>query len=238
MAVTESPDTRRRSIWLLDLYRSSVGKKWAMALSGIVLLGFVIAHMIGNLHMYLSAAEMNEYGEYLREIGEPIFPREVFLWLIRLPLIAAFVIHVHAAYTLTIVNHKATIDKYQQPREWIAASYASRTMRWSGVIVLLFIAWHLADLTFGWANPDFVSGEPFHNVVASLSSVGIGILYIVANLALGMHVFHGTWSLFQSIGLNNPRFNQWRRWLAQGVATVIVLGNISFPIMVMTGQVS
>lgn len=238
MAVTDSPARSRRSFWLLDLYGSGVGKKWAMALSGIVLLGFVVAHMIGNLHMYQGAAEMNEYGEYLREIGAPIIPHTVFLWLIRLPLAAAFVIHIHAAYALTVTNHHATIDKYKQPREWLAASYASRTMRYSGVIVLLFVAWHLADLTLGWVNPDFITGAPYENAVVSLSNVGVGILYIVANIALGMHIFHGAWSLFQSIGLNNPRFNRWRRWLAQGVATLIVIGNTSFPVMIMTGQVS
>lgn len=243
MAVTESPETTRRSFWLLDVYRSSVGKKFAMALSGIVLLGFVVFHMIGNLHMYGlasnfdGASELNHYAEGLRDIGEPIFPRGVVLWLVRLPLIAAFFVHIHAAYALTVENNRATIDKYQQPREWLAASYASRTMRYSGVIVLLFVAWHLADLTFGWVNPDFVAGEVYDNVIASLSNVGIGALYIVANIALGMHIFHGTWSLFQSIGINNPRFNQWRRWLAQGVATLIVLGNVSFPVMIMTGQI-
>ncbi len=237
MAVTESPAKRRRSFWLLDLYGSAVGKKWAMALSGVVLLGFVVAHMIGNLHMYQGAAEMNEYGEYLREIGAPIIPHTVFLWLIRLPLLAAFLIHIHAAYALTVTNHHASIDKYQQPREWLAATYASRTMRYSGVIVLLFVVWHLADLTLGWVNPDFITGEPFNNTVASLSSIGVAALYIVANIALGMHIFHGTWSLFQSIGVNNPRFNQWRRWLAQGVAALIVIGNISFPVMILTGQV-
>ncbi len=237
VAVTESPAKRRRSFWLLDLYGSAVGKKWAMALSGIVLLGFVVAHMIGNLHMYEGAAEMNEYGEYLRVIGSPILPHTVFLWLIRLPLLAAFLVHIHAAYALTVTNHHASIDKYKQPREWLAASYAARTMRWSGVIVLLFVAWHLADLTLGWVNPDFISGEPFHNTVASLSNFGVAALYIAANIALGMHIFHGAWSLFQSIGVNNPRFNRWRRWFAQGLATLIVIGNISFPVMILTGQV-
>lgn len=243
MAMTKSPETKRRSFWLLDLYSSSVGKKWAMAITGIILLGFVIGHMIGNLHLYEAADEtglraMDEYGEFLREIGHPVFPREVILWLVRLPLLGAFLLHIHAAYSLTRVNHAASIDKYKQPREWIAASYASRTMRYSGVIVLLFVAWHLADLTFGWVNPDFVHGAVHDNAVASLSNVAIGSLYIVANVALGMHIYHGTWSLFQSIGANNPRFNQWRSWAAQAVAAAIVIGNVSFPVAIMTGLVS
>lgn len=240
MALTQLRD-KARGIWILDLYRSEVGKKYAMALSGIVLLGFVVAHMIGNLHIYEGAEKMNEYGEFLRDFGHPILPRHVFLWVfLRIPLALAFAVHIHAAYALTYVNAKARPDKYQQPRQWLAASYASRTMRWSGTIVLLFLLWHLADLTWGFAfaNPDFVRGLPYENVVASLTRVGVAAIYVVANIALGFHVFHGTWSLFQSIGINNPRFNRWRRWLAQGVATLIVLGNLSFPIAVVTGAVA
>ena len=240
MALTELR-TKTKGIWIVDLYRSPVGKKYAMAISGIVLLGFVVAHMIGNLHLYQSAQEMNHYGEFLRDFGEPIFPRTWFLWIfLRLPLAAAFAVHIHAAYSLTYVNAKARPDKYQQPRQWLAANYASRTMRWSGTIVLLFLVWHLADLTWGLAfvNPDFQLGMPYENLVASLSRVGVAAIYIVANIALGLHIFHGAWSLFQSIGVNNPRFNRWRRWLAQGLATIIVLGNVAFPLLIVTGVVA
>ncbi len=237
MAVAEAPKTRR-SWWLIDLYRSAVGKKWVMALSGVILLGYVAAHMIGNLHLYEGAAKMNEYGEFLRRMLSPILPHHVFLWILRIALIGAFVSHIHAAYSLTIVNAKARPDKYQAPREWLAASYASRTMRWSGVIVLLFVVWHLMDLTWGWTNPAFTLGEPYQNVVASFSRVPVAIVYIVANVALGMHIYHGAWSLFQSIGANNPRFNRWRSWFAQAFAAVIVIGNISFPVMVLAGVVS
>ena len=236
MAVTQA--RKPRSLWLVDFYRSAVGKKWIMAISGIILLGYVLAHMIGNLHMYEGAVEMNEYGEFLRRILAPILPHHVFLWILRVALIGAFAVHIHAAYALTIVNAKARPDKYQSPREWLAASYASRTMRWTGVIVLLFVAWHLADLTWGITNPEFTLGEPYQNVVASFSRVPVAILYIVANLALGMHIYHGAWSLFQSIGVNNPRFNRWRSWFAQAFAAVIVIGNISFPVMVLAGVVS
>ncbi len=212
-----------------------------MAISGIFLLGFVIAHMIGNLHLFEGATKMNEYGEFLRDLGEPIFPRTLFLWLFfRIPLALAFAVHIHAAYALTYVNSKARPDKYQQPRQWLAANYASRTMRWSGTIVLLFLIWHLADLTWGltFANPDWVLGMPYQNAVASMSRVGVAAIYIVANIALGFHIFHGAWSLFQSVGVNNPRFNRWRRWLAQGLATIIVLGNVSFPLLIVTGVVA
>jgi succinate dehydrogenase / fumarate reductase cytochrome b subunit len=110
-------------------------------------------------------------------------------------------------------------------------------MRWTGIIVFLFLAWHLADFTWGWFNPGFVRGEVYRNIDASLSRWPVAILYILGNLALGVHLFHGAWSLFQSLGLNNPRFNIWRRWFAIGFSALIVVGNVSFPIAVLAGIV-
>src|SRR3954447_15509324 len=225
-------EVRRRKWWPLEFYRSAVGKKWVMAITGIVLLGFVLVHTIGNLKAYLGPTAMNEYGEGLRDLFEPIFPRSFILWTVRIVLITAFALHIHAAYVLTRMNHRARPEKYAAPRDYAAANFASRTMRWSGVIVLLFIAWHLADLTAGSVNPEFVRGDPYNNLVHSFERPAVALLYVVANLALGVHIFHGAWSLFQSLGLNNPRFNQWRRNFAGAFALVIVLGNLSFPIMV------
>jgi succinate dehydrogenase / fumarate reductase cytochrome b subunit len=235
----------KRKPFLLDFYSTAVGKKYVMAITGIIGIGFVIGHMIGNLKMYLGVVNENGqdvydidlYGEYLREILVPILPRTYFLWILRLVLIGALVIHVHAAYTLTIMNRKARPVKYQSARDYQVANFASRTMRWTGIIVVLFLFWHLADLTWGWFNPDFSRGDVYRNIDASLSRVPVAILYIVANIALGIHLFHGTWSLFQSMGWNNPRFNRWRRGLATGVATAIVVGNVSFPIAVLAGVV-
>jgi succinate dehydrogenase / fumarate reductase cytochrome b subunit len=122
-------------------------------------------------------------------------------------------------------------------RDYEIANFASRTMRWTGIIVLLFLLFHLADFTWGWFNPGFERGEVYRNMDASLSRVPVAILYIVANIALGIHLFHGTWSLFQSMGWNNPRFNKWRRHLATGIATAIVVGNVSFPIMTLAGVI-
>src|SRR5262245_47097513 len=224
--------TRRRSWWPLEFYRSAVGKKYVMAVTGILLLGYVLAHMIGNLKAYLGPVEIDDYGEFLRELLVPLLPRTVFLWLLRTGLIAAFALHIHAAYVLTGLIHRSRPTSYVSHRDYVAATFASRTMRWTGVIVLLFIAWHLADLTWGFANPDFVRGDPYNNMVLSMQRIPVAILYIVANLALGLHIFHGAWSLFQSLGWNNPRFNKWRLYFARGFAAVIVIGNCSFPILV------
>jgi succinate dehydrogenase / fumarate reductase cytochrome b subunit len=187
--------------------------------------------------MYLGPSHLNDYAEFLRNLLVPILPRTVALWLMRVGLIGAVLVHVHAAMSLTRLNHQARSVKYQSPRDYQVANFASRTMRWTGVIIFLFVFWHLADLTWGWANPDFHRGLAYQNVVASFNRVPVSIIYIVANLALGFHLFHGLWSLFQSMGWNNPKFNKWRRQFAVAFATLIVVGNVSFPIAVMAGLV-
>ena len=230
--------TKKRKPFLLDLYSTAVGKKYVMAITGIMGLGFVLSHMIGNLKMYLGAEEIDHYGEFLRELLVPLVPRTYALWGLRLSLLGAILLHLHAAYSLTQLNRKARPVKYQSPRDYVAANFASRTMRYSGVIVLLFIVWHLLDLTGGQLNGDgFTRGEVYANVDRSLSRVPVALLYIGANIALGIHLFHGIWSLFQSMGWANPRFNKWRRQLATGIATVIVVGNVSFPVAVLAGVV-
>jgi succinate dehydrogenase / fumarate reductase cytochrome b subunit len=239
---TATARKKRRKFFLTDLYGTALGKKYAMALTGIGLIGFVIAHAIGNLKMYLGPEEINHYGEFLRELLVPLLPRTVFLWLLRFGLVGMIVVHVHAAYGLTRINRHARAVKYQGPRDYQVANFASRTMRWTGIIVLLFIIWHLSDLTWGFANAigtdgEFVRGDVYGNIVRSLSRVWVSAIYIVANIALGIHLFHGTWSLFQSMGWNNPRFNRWRRGLAVGLATFVVVINVSFPIAVLAGIV-
>ena len=144
-----SPRTNRKAPFPIELYRSAVGKKYVMAVTGIMLMGFVVFHMLGNLKVYFGAEDFNHYGEFLREILVPLLPRTVFLWIMRTGLIAAFVLHMHSAYSLTMMNRRSREMKYQSKRDYIAANFASRTMRWSGVIVLLFLGWHLADLTWG-----------------------------------------------------------------------------------------
>lgn len=235
-------ERNRHRFWLLEFYGSALGKKAVMAVTGIVLLLFVLGHMIGNLKIYTGEVHLDAYAAYLRAIGEPILPHTGALWIIRAILIISFALHIHAAYTLTLINRRARPVKYQGGRDYIAANYAARTMRWSGVIVGLFIIFHLADMTWGWhvVHEGFEEGAPYHNLLQSFSPGRwpIATVYIVANVLLGIHIYHGAWSLFQSLGWNNPRFNPWRRGFATIFAAVIVAGNVSIPIAVLTGVVS
>jgi len=235
---TATPDAPERSGFLLDLYRSALGKKYLMAVSGLVGLGYVFAHMLGNLKLYQSAEAFNAYAYFLRRLLYPILPESGTLNLLRLVLIAALVIHVVSAYQLTVMNRRARPERYRGPRDYVVADFAARTMRWTGVVVLLFIAYHLADLTFGWVNPAPAGSTPYDKVIASFSSLPVAAFYLVANTALGFHLYHGVWSLFQSMGWNNRRFNHLRRSFAIGFTLVVVGGNLSFPIAVQLGVLS
>ncbi|CAN5298287.1 hypothetical protein BH23ACT9_BH23ACT9_04040 [soil metagenome] len=231
------PTIRRSRIWIVEFYRSALGKKYVMALSGLVGLGFIVIHAIGNLHVFEGAEAFTEYGEALRDIGEPLVPRTFLLWIGRFGLIAALVVHVHAAYSLKWQNRKMRPVKYQSARNYVAADYASRTMIYTGTIILAFIIFHLADLTWGVANPDYVRGAITNNVTASLSRWYVAAFYIVAILALGLHIYHGTWSLFQTLGINNRRFNAWRRYAAISLTVVVVGINLSYPLGTLFGVI-
>ncbi|MEO5974107.1 MAG: succinate dehydrogenase cytochrome b subunit [Ilumatobacteraceae bacterium] len=233
---------RRKRPFFLDLYSTAVGKKYVMAISGIAMMGFVLFHMLGNLKMYLGAADIDHYSEFLWNLLYPIAPKGVVLWILRGGLIVMLVVHVHAAWSLTRLNHQARPVKYQSTRDYQVANFASRTMRWTGIIVLAFLVWHLLDLTFGVVNATgtdstFVRGEVYNNIVRSLDRWPVTVFYVVANILLGIHLFHGAWSIFQSLGWSNPRFNSWRRGFATAFATFIVVGNVSFPIAVLAGIV-
>ena len=234
--------TRRKRPFLLDLYSTAVGKKYVMAISGIAMMGFVLFHMIGNLKMYMGATALNHYAEFLKELLYPIAPKGVVLWILRGGLITMLFLHLHAAWSLTRLNRFARAVKYQGPRDYQVAKFASRTMRWTGIIVLAYLVWHLLDFTFGTVNAvgtdgTFVRGEVYENVVRSLDRPVVAAFYVLANVLLGIHLFHGAWSIFQSLGWNNPRFNNWRRGFATAFATIVVVGNVSFPIAVIAGIV-
>jgi len=233
---------RKKRSLILDIYSTAVGKKYVMAISGIAMMGFVFFHMLGNLKMYLGAAELDHYAEFLRSLLYPLAPKGAVLWILRGGLVAMLALHLHAAWSLTVLNRQARPVKYQSPRDYEVANFASRTMRYSGMTVLSFLIWHLLDLTFGVVNTvgtdsTFVKGEVYANVVRSLDRWPVSVFYILANLLLGMHLRHGAWSIFQSLGWNNPRFNSWRQSFATGFALVVVIGNISFPIAVLAGIV-
>jgi succinate dehydrogenase / fumarate reductase, cytochrome b subunit len=235
---------RKKAPWPVHFYRSAVGKKWVMAVTGIVLIGFVVAHMIGNWKIFLpdvdGVPDIDIYAHALRELLVPFIPEHVTLWILRVGLIVAFLLHIHAAYALTLMNRQARTEEYRGPRNYVAANYASRTMRWSGVIFLLFLLFHLADLTWGtqpMAPEVWERGEVYANFVATFSRPAVTAFYVAAMVALGFHLYHGIWSMFQSLGINNPRFNTWRRYLATGLSALIVVGNAIMPLAVLFGFV-
>ena len=223
--------------WFVSFYKSSLGKKAAMAVTGLVLFGFVVGHMAGNLKAFQGAEKINHYAEWLREVGEPLLPHEGFLWIFRLVLLGAVGIHILAATQLTLQNRRARPVRYRM-RKGVQLDYASRTMRWSGVLVGLYVLYHLMHFTWGNAHRDFIAGDVYHNLVVGFQSPLVSGVYIVANLLLGLHLYHGLWSLFQSLGWNHPRFNPWRRTFAVAFAVIVTAGFISVPLGVLTGVIS
>ncbi|WP_035841316.1 succinate dehydrogenase cytochrome b subunit [Kitasatospora azatica] len=224
-----------RGSTLATLWHSSVGKKAAMAVSGLVMLAYLVAHMLGNLKIFFGAGELNGYAAWLRTIGQPFLGHEWFLWIARLALVAAVVVHGVAAYQLSRRDLAARPTGYRHARR--RASYATRTMRWGGVILGLFIVWHILDLTTLTVNPRAEAGHPYQNVVASFSTWYSGWIYCLAMLALGLHVRHGFWSAAQTLGLNNPRRDRVLKLTANGLALLLTAGFLSVPIAVMTGVV-
>jgi succinate dehydrogenase / fumarate reductase cytochrome b subunit len=222
--------------WFGNFYRSSIGKKAVMALTGLVLFGWIFLHMVGNLKLYMGAVHMNEYAHFLRAMGAPAVPESGILWAMRLLLLVCVIFHIHAAYALTRMAAAARPVGYRD-RQYVKATYASRTMRWGGVILLLFIIYHLLHLTTGQAHHDFVKDDAYHNVTTGLRVWWVAAIYIIANLALGLHLYHGVWAMFGSLGLINPRIEAFRRAFATAFAVLITMGNISFPLAVLTGIV-
>lgn len=238
------PQPKRALPWPIEFYRSAVGKKWVMAVTGLMLLGFVVVHMLGNFKAYLGPEDLNVYGESLRDLGGHLVPRTHLLWLMRIGLAGAFVLHIMSAYSLARLGQKASQKasvvsgqkKYAADQNFVAADFASRTMRWTGPIILLYLFYHLADLTWGWWSwVDYERGYPYENLVSSMENWPVALLYIAANTALAVHIYHGLWSAFQSIGFNNPHINAIRRPISAAVAGAILIGNLSFPIMVQAG---
>jgi succinate dehydrogenase / fumarate reductase, cytochrome b subunit len=229
-----------RAFWIMSFYRSAIGKKAVMAVTGVFLFGWILLHMLGNLKVYTGPAHYNAYAEFLITMGSPLLPNKAALVVVRTLLFIAVCLHILAATQLTIMNRNARPIGYTE-RDYVSATYAARTMRWGGVIILLFVIYHLLHLTFGTLHPDFDPGLPghaanvYHNFVTGFQVWWVSAFYIIANLALGMHLYHGLWSMFNSLGLSHDKFNPWKRSFATGFALIVTVGNISFPIAVLMG---
>jgi succinate dehydrogenase / fumarate reductase cytochrome b subunit len=210
-------------------YASTVGKKYAMAVSGVVLFLFVVIHMLGNLQIFLGREALNAYARLLRV--EP-----ALLWAARLLLLAAVTIHVVAAVQLTLRNWAARPVGYERQR-YLATGYAARTMVWTGPIIAAFVVYHLLHLSIGTVHPDFAHGDVYRNVVVGFSVPYVAAFYMLAQVLLGLHLYHGLFSLFQSLGASHPSYDRWRQRFALAAAVVIVLGSCSVPAAVLAGGV-
>lgn len=216
----------------LTFYETSVGKKVAMAFSAVVIVGFAIGHLAGNLQVYIGREQFNGYAEMLKG-NLPL------LWGTRIVLLLAFGAHIVTGVQLGLKKKAARPVQYKVKPD-IAADYASKTMYLTGPMLLLFLLFHLATLTLG-ATPGGLAFDPhdaYSNMVGGFMHPWVSALYILGMIALGMHLFHGVYSIFQSLGLNHPKYNPFRRDLSIGIATLVTLGNISFPIAVMTGYLT
>jgi succinate dehydrogenase / fumarate reductase, cytochrome b subunit len=210
---------------------STNGQKVVMAVTGAILLLFVIGHMLGNLQVFEGPEKLNDYGRFLHDVPE-------ILWAVRIVLLASVILHIWSSVKLAARKLKARPIGYSR-KESIASTYASRTMYWSGPIILAFVIYHLLHLTAGIAHPgfDFVEGEVYHNVVAGFQVWYVSAWYIFSMVLLGFHLRHGAWSMFQSVGINHPRHTPILKKAAAALAVIIVLGYISIPLSILLGLV-
>ena len=214
-----------------NFWQSTNGKKVVMAVTGAIMFLFIIGHLLGNLLVFAGPARINAYAEFLHFDG-------ALLWIIRTVLIVSVILHITVTVQLALRNKKARPVGYSR-KEAINSSYASRTMYWSGPIVLAFIIFHLLEFTAGYIHPgsQFIEGDVYHNLVAGFQVWWVSVWYIFAIALLGLHLRHGLWSMFQSVGVNHPRHTPSLKKTALLVAVLIVLGYISIPISVLTGLV-
>lgn len=221
------------------LYRTTVGKKVLMAVSGLILFGFVFGHMLGNLKMLAPRTEdgqyaMDVYAEFLRDMGYPLLPHEGLLWLVRIVLLLAVGVHVVAAFQLWRKSRAARDSDYGKEKS-LAFSYASRTMRWGGVILILFIIYHILHFTTGDLHMSFEAGAVHQNYVSAFQRPPVYLVYLVAQAALCFHLYHGVWSFFQTLGLNHPKYNRFRRPFAAAFALAVFVGFLTPATLVIAG---
>src|SRR5580704_2460202 len=210
-------------------YSSTTGKKAAMAVSGLILFLFVVGHLIGNLQIYEGPEKLNNYAKFLRSVPAA-------LWTVRITLLVMVILHVWSSVQLALLKFDARPTGYVKKKA-TKSSYASRTMYWSGPIILAFVIYHLLDFTFGTVNPNFQEGNVYANVIASFKLIPVSVFYIIAMLLLCIHLYHGLWSMFQSLGFSHPRYTPVLKRSAAVVAILIAAGNISIPVSVLAGLV-
>lgn len=229
----------------LGVYRTSIGKKFLMAITGIIGYLFVIAHMVGNWKIFLGADALNHYSEFLRTVGEPIVPARTVLWILRIVLLASVIIHVAMAIQLSRQAQTSRPVGYRK-KQAVQANFASMTLRWGGTAIFFFLIYHLLHFTIGTVHPQFqtitgaeglVHPNAYHNVVSGFENPVNVIIYLVAVAALGMHLYHGVWSLFQTLGMNRPHLNGLFRGLATLSGIGLFLGFAVVPLAVLFGFV-
>jgi succinate dehydrogenase / fumarate reductase cytochrome b subunit len=214
---------------VVRLFQSTIGKKAIMAVTGVILFGYVLLHMAGNLQIYMGRDKINAYAQFLHSTPS-------LLWTARVVLLVSVLLHIWSAIALTMLSREARPVSYRK-RGNVVSSYAARTMVWSGVIILAFVVYHLLHFTVGSVHPDFVPLDVHHNFVTGFKQIPVSVAYIVANLLLGTHLYHGLYSMFQSLGLNHPAYTPRIKTGAWAFALLITAGNVSFPIAVLAGVV-
>jgi succinate dehydrogenase / fumarate reductase cytochrome b subunit len=213
--------------WLLRFYRSSVGKKILMAVTGLIWVLFVIEHMAGNLLALKSPEAINRYAALLKTSDE-------VLWAFRIGLFVALVVHVDSMLKLTALNWTSRPTRYTKV-SYQAASPAARTMRWGGVFLLFWLVYHILHFTTGQLHQDFSHTDVFNNVTVAFQSGGKVAIYAAAMVALAFHLYHGVWSMFQTAGANHPNVEKPRRWLATAIAILIPVGFLTVPFAIFFG---
>ena len=213
-----------------------IGKKIVMAVTGLLLFLFVVGHLLGNLKVFEGPQRFNAYADGLRAVGAPFFARGQLLWMTRIALLVSVFAHMWAALAVTRASWRARPVDYRR-LETSETTYAARTMRWGGVIILLYVVYHLLDFTFGRVNPSFMAGDVYHNVVASFARWPVSAAYVVAVIAVALHVYHGLWSAFQTLGLNRSPTSWWRRGVSGTIAVLIGGGYVAIPLAVLAGAV-
>jgi succinate dehydrogenase / fumarate reductase cytochrome b subunit len=220
---------------IVRFYRASIGKKVIMAVTGIILSAYVFVHMIGNLKVFAGAEALNHYAEWLREgMGEPILMPYQGLWIARIVLLVAVGLHVVTGVQLWLMARAGKPVGYTQ-KKVVPATYLAQMMRLGGILIGLFIVYHILHFTTGSALPEFVYGDVYHNVIVGFRNPLASLFYLAALAALGVHLFHGDWSLFQTLGLNNRKYDMVWRAVSAFIAVAVVIGNALIPIAVLAG---